>query len=299
MKKTIVTIGIPAYNEEASCVRLVRDILAQAQKTFSIHKIIIYSDGSTDATVASLKGLRYREIVVIAGRRRKGIAFAQNEIISYAKGDILVLLNADVVVKDKFFLQKLIAPIRKGVAEMTSGNIIEANPTTFVEKVLYVSMLWKHKVFATYRNGDNLYTCHGPCRAFSKNYYSSLYFPPKVTEDAYTYLLAKSRSLPYRFVKSACVTYKLPSTLKDHENQSKRFSASSKHLQRYFDKKFINEQYRLPLFLIAKNFAVSLLQFPVESIAYVVILLFIKMKSISYRPTDLFDIVVSSKEIAL
>ncbi len=298
MKKTTVTIGIPAYNEEASCVQLVRAVFTQ-QGTFRIQNVIVYSDGSTDGTVASLKRLKYRELVVFAGRRRKGIAVAQNEILSHAKGDILVFLNADVIVKDKFFLQKLIAPISKGEADMTSSTIRETTPHTFVERVLYVSMQWKHKVFASYRSGDNLYTCHGPCRAFSKNYYSSLYFPPKVTEDAYTYLLAKSRSLPYRFVKAAHVIYKLPSTLKDHESQSKRFSASSKHLQKYFDEQFIKEQYKLPLSLISRSFALSMLHFPIESIAYLVILVFIKLKSFSYRPTDLFDIAASSKAIAL
>ena len=43
MKSLAVTIGIPAYNEEANIAFLLEDILKQRQETFQLKKILVIS----------------------------------------------------------------------------------------------------------------------------------------------------------------------------------------------------------------------------------------------------------------
>ena len=50
-KKLTVTIGIPAYNEEANVRNLLVSLLAQKETNFKLQEIIVVSDGSTDKTV--------------------------------------------------------------------------------------------------------------------------------------------------------------------------------------------------------------------------------------------------------
>ena len=49
-KKLTVSVGIPAYDEEANIKSLLEAILQQRQENFILKSIIVVSDGSTDRT---------------------------------------------------------------------------------------------------------------------------------------------------------------------------------------------------------------------------------------------------------
>ena len=51
MNTQSITIGIPAYNEEANIKYLLKLLLNQKIKNAAIHEVIVVSDGSTDGTV--------------------------------------------------------------------------------------------------------------------------------------------------------------------------------------------------------------------------------------------------------
>src|SRR3989344_8939516 len=76
-----VSIGIPAYNEEANIKNLLTALLAQKQENFELLEIIVISDGSDDNTVEQAKSLASEKISVIDGKDRKGQAQRQNEIM--------------------------------------------------------------------------------------------------------------------------------------------------------------------------------------------------------------------------
>lgn len=294
-RKTTVTIGIPAYNEEKNIRFLLQDVLDQKQKKFKIRKIIVYSDASTDKTLDQVKKIKASCIKIVKGRIRKGQAHAQNQIIRKTNSDILVLLNADVIIKDRLFLEKLVYPIISKKADLTSARVQELYPVTFIQRLLDLSMKFKKTIFESYKRGDNIYTCHGRARAFSKRLYRAIFFKHSVGEDAYSYLFCKFHRFSYSFVKGAQVFYTLPANWRDHEKQSVRFYHSQQYLSQQFDKNFVRSEYYLPRPLVFKSILNFFSAEPLI-LMYLLIAGVLKIKSMLKKQfMNVWDISLSSK----
>lgn len=108
----LVTIIIPAYNEENSIADCLRSILHQS---FTPIELIVIDDGSIDQTVSICEDFG----VNILRQSHKGIAAARNLGAKNAKGDILVLLDADMVFAPDY-VEKLVTPIINGETVATS-----------------------------------------------------------------------------------------------------------------------------------------------------------------------------------
>lgn len=218
-----ITIGIPALNEEQNIGFLLRDLVSQKITNFRLSRIIVVSDGSIDETVSKVRSFRDKRIQVIDGKVRLGKSARQNEIISKVKSDVLVLLDADILITDKLFLEKLVTPIIEGKADMTSSGISELPARTFFEKILDVSMKLKLNLFSEFKGGNNVYNCHGPARAFGKAVYTGMLFEQSDGEDMFSYLYCISKAKRFLYIRTAKVEYQLPSTPIDHYKQSKRY----------------------------------------------------------------------------
>jgi glycosyltransferase involved in cell wall biosynthesis len=70
-----VTIGIPAFNEEANIAHVVQAMLNQNEDGFVIDKIIVASDGSSDATAAIVRSIKDERLVLIDEPIRRGKIF--------------------------------------------------------------------------------------------------------------------------------------------------------------------------------------------------------------------------------
>ena len=119
--KCTVSVGIPAYNEEANIGYLLNDLLAQKEEGYTLEKIYVYSDGSTDATESIVCGIQDERVELVCGPGRMGQAYGQNTIMQMAQSDYLVLLNADIQIKDIAFIQKLIRPLMDEGTELVSS----------------------------------------------------------------------------------------------------------------------------------------------------------------------------------
>jgi glycosyltransferase involved in cell wall biosynthesis len=106
----LVSIVIPSYNEE-------RDILACVQAARGItypHTEIIVVDSSNDRTPELLRPLAEAGAIrLIHEDRRLSVSAARNRGIRVAKGDIVVLLNADVVPSPDF-IHRILPHYRDG-----------------------------------------------------------------------------------------------------------------------------------------------------------------------------------------
>ncbi|OGG11397.1 hypothetical protein A2Z00_00500 [Candidatus Gottesmanbacteria bacterium RBG_13_45_10] len=251
--KLTLTIGIPAYNEEANIGELLSDLTSQTQRGYVIQKVIVVSDASTDKTAEIARTFRDLPITVVVNAKRLGKARSVNTILAQTTTDALIILDADVVLKDRLFLAKLVSPITNGKADLCAANIDELHPRNFLEKMLAASMQYKRRVFASIHNGNNIYTCHGRGRAFSKRLYKAIHFKDSANEDAYSYLFCVHHGYTYRYVSDATVWYALPSTLGDHELQSVRFFQSRRLSVGEFGEKFVSDAYTLPKFLALKT----------------------------------------------
>lgn len=296
MKKQGITIAIPAYNEENNIRNLLKNLLTQKQDGFVIESILVVSDGSTDNTVKYAQSIKDKRIRVMGLQKRQGRAVVQNIIFEKINSDNIVLLDADTTLPQRNFVAKIMKPILNG-ADLTSARVEELLPHTFIESILYASMQWKKNMFENIDKGNNIFTCHGRSRAFSKRLYKSIKFKKSVGEDAYSFFYCKSKGMQYSYVKDAYIYYKLPSVWKDHVSQSKRYFSSKKLFIQEFGEDVINKEYALPITIALNSFFKSTLEHPLL-LLYFPLSVITKISSLfDYSAKDTWAISHSSKVI--
>ena len=278
--KPTVTIGIPAYNEEANIGYLLADLLKQKQTGFKLDKILVYSDGSTDNTVSIIQSFRNPLIEVIDNPERLGVAAGLNAICKAVRSDVLVILGADMGVDDNELICKLILPIIRGKADLTSGWLQAIPPKTWFEKIIFHGRIYQNQVFYEYQKGNNLHTCFGAVRALSGRLYQHLRFPTSVGEDMYSYLFCIRNGYNYQSVKSAVVSYKLPDNFADHKQQSVRYFRSKDRMAKEFGESFVNQEMKIPFFAYLTGGFWAVTHFPIYAVAYVAITLTTKIMAL-------------------
>lgn len=294
-----LTIGIPAYNEEANIARILSMLVKQESKGFIIQKIIVASDGSSDSTVAEAKKVLSKKIVIIDGSERKGATYRQNQIMNRTKTDCLVLLNADIVINDTLFINKLAKPVISDTADLTSSVVEPLKPQNTLQSILYASHILKNDIYESIKHGNNLYTCHGAARAFSKRLYTSFRFQDRPGEDAYSYLFAKRNNFRYKYISNAVCYIQLPGSFRDHKKQSVRYLKSSLYMGEFFDTEFLSLEYNLPFRIRLMKTVKHLVIKPLEITMYIAI--YYAMNVVSFltrtKETGKWAISTSSKKI--
>lgn len=281
MKKYSVTIGIPAFNEAANIGQLLTELTIQKTRNICIEKIIVVSDGSKDRTAEIAQSVHDPRITVLVRKARAGRATRQNEIISDARSDMLVILDADIVLKDTEFIEKLTAPLRERKGDFSASAIRELPPCGLVEKVLYISMRLKNNLFESWNEGNNMFTCHGPARAFTKDVYKRLRFTQSDGEDMYSYLYCVNEGFRFAYARDAVLWYRLPRALGDHWKQSLRYNRAQKKFSKEFDSAFVNKQVTIPISSYAKGIMKSfglLFRYPIHSFLYLAVLVSVQIQ---------------------
>ncbi len=88
----LVSVVVPAYNEEKVVGRCVESILASDYPRF---EVILVDDGSSDGTLAVLRQFEDRPNVVVIGKPNGGKASALNAGLARARGEIIFFVDAD------------------------------------------------------------------------------------------------------------------------------------------------------------------------------------------------------------
>lgn len=300
-KKLTLTIGIPAYNEEANIGRLLASLLAQRTDGIILTKIIVISDGSTDQTLQEVKKIKSNKIMFIENKKRQGLNPVQNQILKRTKDDVLVICNADVLPQGNDFLMNLVKPILTNLrVGIVGARIKSVEPSTLIGKILAHSADLKEAIYQKICRGNNVYLCHGQARAFSKAFYKKLKWPYDVPEDSYSYFECLAKGFKFHYAKNAVIYFSPSLNIKDHTKQSKRFTSGIKMLGEIFDKNFIARSYKIPVFLLLIYMGAFLIRKPVLTIGYIVIILLIRFvfkdRNVDHSQ---FEIAKSSKDLAI
>lgn len=299
-KKLTVTIGIPAYNEEANIKNLLEALLEQRHDSFKLKKIIVVSDGSNDETVFMAKSLNSEIVDVIDGKIRKGKVKRENEILKLVHSNILVLLDADIIPVNEMFLANLIRPILENKADLVSGKITPLPPHTLVEKVINLSSRMKTDFFEKVTQVNEIYLCYGRVRAFSQALHKKLRWPEDIAsgEDSYSYLFCISNNFKFYYQPKAHVLYRSPNSLEDHIKQSVRFMQSKKSMKNYFEKNLVEKAYRINKSKFLKIIINDFISNPFLLTSYLSIYVFSRLVSrIKSQNNQLWEISVSSKKL--
>lgn len=278
LQKPSILIGIPAYNEADNISHLLSSLLKQELTTCRLEKIIVISDASTDDTAEMVRSIKDDRIQLIENKERKGAYSAQNDLISMADCDIMVILNADIMPFNASFLEELVSPLTQNPeVALTAPYIIPAKPRTFIEKILVNSHELKSRWYLDIKKGNNLYMCPGVARAFSREFIKTLKWPIDVPEDAYSYLACINSGFRFSFAKKSVAIFRAPSTWGDHLKQSKRFFAGKKKMYNFFRSDVVKREYHITLYIRLKHTILQALRRPVLTISYMLIANYIKL----------------------
>ena len=125
-----VSVVIPCYNEEAYIADLLEGL---AKQSYSNFEIVISDARSTDRTLEVIKQFKVSDIKVVSSPPR-GPAAQRNFGAKHALGELLLFLDADVSLKDKDFIKKLVeTSTRNGWA--TASTKIKAKDASIIERL--------------------------------------------------------------------------------------------------------------------------------------------------------------------
>lgn len=120
MKKPLVSVVVPAHNEEKYIIPTLKSVLNQTYKSI---ELIVIDNASFDNTAKI--ALRYATRVIYEGK--KGMAYARNRGISEAKGKIIIKLDADTIIKS----DSVERVVRK--FEKDKNLVALSGPSVFIE----------------------------------------------------------------------------------------------------------------------------------------------------------------------
>lgn len=107
------------------------------EKTKGDFELILWNNGSIDKTKEFLNSLSHEKIRIFHSPKNLGFGGGNNEAIKYAKGDYILFLNNDIVIKDNNWLQKLEQVIKENPKTILGTQYVDFNSATeFRNKML-------------------------------------------------------------------------------------------------------------------------------------------------------------------
>jgi biofilm PGA synthesis N-glycosyltransferase PgaC len=137
------SVGIMAYNEEANIANAIETILTQTTVCGQIMELIVVASGCTDRTTAIVTDIARKDsrVRLIEQEGREGKASAINMFIEAASAPILLMVSADLFVKEGS-IDALLRHFRNPAVGMTGGRPIPVNDeATFLGYAAH--LLWR------------------------------------------------------------------------------------------------------------------------------------------------------------
>src|ERR687888_125369 len=134
------SVGIMAYNEEANIAEAIGTILGQEVASHHIAELIVVASGCEDRTGAIVTdiGRDDARVRLIEQQRREGKASAINLFISAARSPVLLMVSADVLVKEGT-IDALLRHFEDPSVGMVGGHPIPVNgETTFLGHAVHL-----------------------------------------------------------------------------------------------------------------------------------------------------------------
>lgn len=303
-KKLRVTIGIPAFNEEANIGYLLESLTRQRETGFKIDKILVSSDASTDRTADIVRGFGDKIIYLLNNKRRLGQASRQNQLVKNFRGDIFVLLEADTLPVNNDFLKNLIAPFctkKPSNIGLTYGTSTPLAPRNFFERIMYFKTDFKKRIYQEASGKNMLQVCSGHSgRAFSKTFVGKMFWPSDAPEDTYCLLLCSQ--MGYEAVKAygAEMYYRLPGNFVDYYRQYTKFIRGRQSLLKYFPAREMArlDNYGSPIVFSAHEFIWAAVRNPVMMFLYVCVFSAVNLRNFKMETFHPFlEVYPSSKKL--
>jgi glycosyltransferase involved in cell wall biosynthesis len=220
-----ITIGIPAYNEEANIKNLLKSIFNQ-QGNFVIKKVTVACDGCIDRTANFVKSLqkKHSTLKLIDGKKQLGKVQRLNQLYKLNSSDIFISFDADIFLKNNQTISYLLEPFLDEQVMITAGNNVPVEGQTFVQKITAASDILWQQIKVNYDNGSNIFCNSGSATALRKKITSHFSYPKNIVADQQFLYQSILRDYPnsFRFAKKAVYLYRTPDNLEDYFLQAHR-----------------------------------------------------------------------------
>jgi cellulose synthase/poly-beta-1,6-N-acetylglucosamine synthase-like glycosyltransferase len=223
-----VSIGVCAFNEERNIRHTLDSILAQKVSCGSLMEIIVVSSGSTDGTDGIVEdyGSKDPRVRLLRQEKREGKNSAVNAFMAVAKGDVLVLVNADNNLSEGA-LDRLLSHFKDTKVGMVGGRPMPVNRKDTMAGFA-VHMLWDmhHRL-------SLIHPKVGEAVAF-RNLHIQILTGMQSDEDLVRMDLEK-KGYRTEYEPEAVVMNKGPDTISDYWKQRTRVNIGERYMKRLFD----------------------------------------------------------------
>lgn len=296
-KKKSVTVVVPAYNEEKNIRSVIQSVLRQNEKNYRLNKIVVLSDGSTDNTVSEVLKTKNKKIILINDSKRIGKVKRLNYAFSRNESDILIQFDADVKLKDRNTIVKLVMPfVRNNKTAIVYGNPIPEKSKTYIGQLAYFGFnSWEE---AKKMAHADRYNCYGCITAFSKAFLENYRLPEDqfYAEDTHSFYYAKQHDYVTYFQKSAGVYFKLPATFPDYVKQMNRYLNTANELKPIFGEEMIYKYETITYVIKLKAFMKNSLKYHITIVAgYFILQIMTNIYTVFHKQNNLWGISPSSK----
>ena len=256
MKKLpIVSVIVPAYNEEKTISRTISSLLGLNYPRGKL-EVIVVDDGSTDNTVSIVK--KFRNVKLIFNKHRGvGKASAVNAGLKIAKGEFLGVLDADSEAGRNSLINALeYFSSNKVGCIITPIKVVETkNLYTRLQRIEYAFTGMIRELMSRI---STLYNSHGVLSIFRTNLIRKLggFDENNLTEDLEIAMRLKANGYDIRMASGALTYTRVPMTFAGLWRQRVRWyrgfvESHKKYRQMFLNKKFgFLAYFQLPLNVI-------------------------------------------------
>ncbi|MBP7859424.1 glycosyltransferase family 2 protein [Patescibacteria group bacterium] len=243
MKKLTLSIGIPAFNEEENIINLLESIFFQDQRNFKLEQVFVISDGSSDRTEDLVKGYIRSEprVILLADGKRIGKALRLNQIYTRNTSDLILTLDADVLLDRPNEVALIVAKIMENERTVVvAGHQVALKMKGFVPTILHTqAMIW-NKIRVSINGGDHIANLFGSASLLKKDFSKRLKYPKDITADEeYLYVTAKKQE-GFAYCKETRILCRTVNNIHEQRLQASRFRNERHDLEKYFGKEVVN-----------------------------------------------------------
>ena len=216
-----VSVIIPAYNEEKVIARTIEALI---ETKYPHKEIICIDDGSTDRTYAI--AMQYKDKIRVLHKENGGKATALNYGMVYAKGEIVIIVDADTII-GRHSIKEIVKgfEINEHVAAV-AGNIKVRNRDNWITKCQALEYITGIQIIRrAFDIFGSITIVPGALGAFRKSFLkeAGAYGKDTIVEDFdQTIKLLKAGLITQGSSKATAYT-EAPNTLKDFVAQRKRW----------------------------------------------------------------------------
>jgi len=193
-----VDVIIPAFNEERCIGGVLHNVMmARKHDWFQIQNIYVISDASTDQTHDIVQRIARRDIRIKLIRKpeRKGKYDSINLAFSITSADVVLFIDADVMLADEQSIAKLVDHFRDGKTALVQGGLVRVHPGfTLKAAKLAAHFDWILVDKIRRRKAISWWSIDARVMALSRDFYQHLTLPCSLADEVVSRMWWKKES---------------------------------------------------------------------------------------------------------